>query len=565
MSRNLCIGIHFDLDQVKAVLADVESGEELSSSVFEYPRWKSVMYCIPEKNKFVQHPLDYMEGLEYTIQEVLDKVYDSALQIKAISVCASGSVVAPFDQQMRPLCFLPEFARNPNAMFTLWKDGSAQKDAESLKQAVKNSKIDYTMYTHEGCSPDWFWAKILHILRTDEQVQKAAYTWIELCDWITALLTGVSNPKKVVRSRSTAAHKALWNGEWGGLPGQDFLSRADPLLIGMRERLYEETYTSDHSAGNLSLEWAKKLGLNTLVRVGTGGMSSCFAALGGELRPGYFCSMIGPSYPDTLVVSEDPDSTPWRHNIHSLAMGSVLPGLLTLEAGQSAFGELIHWYREFLLWPLMTFMPGHDVLIEEFRSQMIEELCNQAASLPPGGDTLLAMQWSRGRKSVDRGVLAQSALCLLSRDATVARIFHALVEAISFETRKSFESFKERGIHFQGGLMAGGIAKKYSFMMQTLANVLGLPIHIIRTDSPANLGALIYASVVAEVYASVEEARNVLAQGMERTYTPDPVSMKLYDQLYARYQTFSTLFDCYRQKFQIKPLETPPSGEYELL
>jgi hypothetical protein len=46
---------------------------EIASSVFYYPRWKDGLFCNAAENLFRQHPLDYIEGLEATIKDCLQK------------------------------------------------------------------------------------------------------------------------------------------------------------------------------------------------------------------------------------------------------------------------------------------------------------------------------------------------------------------------------------------------------------------------------------------------------------------------------------------------------------
>ena len=87
------IGIDYGTDSVRALLVNANNGEELAVSVFEYPRWKKGLYCHPAGNQFRQHPLDYIEGLEFTVREV--PVYVSQLPElrEAFMVSTSRDVV----------------------------------------------------------------------------------------------------------------------------------------------------------------------------------------------------------------------------------------------------------------------------------------------------------------------------------------------------------------------------------------------------------------------------------------------------------------------------------------
>ncbi|MFW5762154.1 MAG: FGGY family carbohydrate kinase, partial [Cyclobacteriaceae bacterium] len=252
--QKLVIGLDYGTDSVRAVLVDSHDGLELADSVFSYPRWKQGLYNDPAKSQFRQHPFDYLEGLEKTILDILSKAQaDAANRVVAISVDTTGSTPVPVDRNGTPLALLPDFAENPNAMFILWKDHTALQEANEINRLCRSWQgVDYTKYEGGIYSSEWFWAKILHVLRNDESVSKQAFSWVEHCDWIPALLTGNTDPLQLKRSRCAAGHKAMWHPEWGGLPSDEFLQQLDVKLKGLRENLYDETFTSDVAAGNLS-------------------------------------------------------------------------------------------------------------------------------------------------------------------------------------------------------------------------------------------------------------------------------------------------------------------------
>jgi len=259
------IGVDYGTDSVRTVLVDTANGKEISHSVYYYPRWKAGKYCDPVNNRFRQHPLDYLEGIERTITDALAKAPEgSAENVVAISIDTTGSTPVAVDRQGTPLALLPEFAENPNAMFVLWKDHTATAEAEEINQLARHwGGVDYTKFEGGIYSSEWFWAKILHVLRADSSIRKSAYSWVEHCDWIPALLSGNHDPLSLKRSRCAAGHKAMWHAEFEGLPAEAFLEKLDPLLSGLRSRLYTETHTCEVKAGNLSAEWARRCLLYT--------------------------------------------------------------------------------------------------------------------------------------------------------------------------------------------------------------------------------------------------------------------------------------------------------------
>jgi len=278
------IGLDYGTDSVRAVIVNAMTGQEEGSGVWHYARWKKGLYCDPSKNMFRQHPLDYIEGLQNSIHEALSGVDEKVrLNISGISVDTTGSTPVAVDNRGTPLALKPGFEDDPNAMFVLWKDHTAVHEAGEINDLCRSwGGPDYTKYEGGIYSSEWFWAKILHLSRQDSGVHEAAFSWLEHCDWIPALLTGTVDVMQVKRSRCAAGHKAMWHPEWGGLPSGEFLERLDPLLAGLRGRLYTDTFTSDTGAGTISSEWAGKLGLPADVRVGVGAFDAHLGAVGGR-------------------------------------------------------------------------------------------------------------------------------------------------------------------------------------------------------------------------------------------------------------------------------------------
>ena len=214
------IGVDYGTDSVRSVIVDAQNGREVASSVFMYPRWRQGLYCDPGQNQFRQHPLDYIEGLEFTLKDCIRKAGGTSIArgIRAISVDTTGSTPVAVNEQGVPLALVPGFENNPNGMFVLWKDHTSVKEAAGINQHAKKFDINYLQYVGGIYSSEWFWAKLLHILRVDDEIAQACYSWVEHCDWIPFMLTGGQHVKDMKRGRCAAGHKALWAAEYGGLP-----------------------------------------------------------------------------------------------------------------------------------------------------------------------------------------------------------------------------------------------------------------------------------------------------------------------------------------------------------
>ena len=340
------IGIDYGTDSCRAVIAEAETGKETAASVKYYRRWKEGKYCMPAQNQYRQHPLDYVETLEESVKEALAKSPEgTAEKVVGISFDTTGCTPALIDRDGLPLALRPEHAENPNAMFILWKDHTAVREAARINELSKLWDTDYTAYEGGIYSSEWVWAKVAHVLKEDESIRANAYSWVEHCDWMPALITGKTRPAEIVRSRCAAGHKAMWLKAWDGLPPEKFLVAVEPLLKGFREHLYKDTFTGDTKVGNLTPEWASRLGLTTQVAVGVG-MFDCHAgAVGAEIGAKTFVRVIGTSTCDIMVVSREEMKNKLIPGICGQVDGSVIPGMIGLEAGQSGFGDIYAWFR----------------------------------------------------------------------------------------------------------------------------------------------------------------------------------------------------------------------------
>ena len=538
MENRYVIGLDYGTDSARALVVEVETGKIIASSVKYYPRWKQGLYCCAAENRWRQHPLDYIEVLEASVKEALAQCpAGTAEKVIGMSFDTTGSTPAFVDETGTPLALKPEFAENPNAMFVLWKDHTAVKEAVEINAAChKEGAVDYTMYEGGIYSSEWWWAKILHVLREDVAVREAAYSVVEHCDWMPALITGVTSSKDIVRGRCAAGHKVMWHESWGGLPPQEFLSELDPLLDGYRDRLFTDTETSDKPAGRLSQEWADRLGLTTDVVVGVSAFDCHMGAVGANISEHAFVRIIGTSTCDIMVASKEEVGDKLIKGICGQVDGSVIPGMTGLEAGQSAFGDVYAWFRRVLEWPLKNLSGLEGEALEQACDRIIPQLTREAETLEPGAGAVLALDWMNGRRTPDANQLLTGAITGITLGTSAPMIFRALVEATAYGSRAIVDRFRREGVRIDSIIGIGGIALKSPFVMQTLSDVLNMPIKVCNTDQACALGAAMFAATASGAYPTIEAARDAMNSGFAHEYQPIPANVEVYDRLYQKYE-----------------------------
>ncbi|MEN5433966.1 ribulokinase [Sphingobacterium faecium] len=547
MKKAYVIGLDYGSDSVRSVLVDADNGVEISSAVFYYPRWNSGEFCDPVTSQFRQHPLDYIEGLEFTILECLQKSGNAeiAKSVKAISIDTTGSTPIAVDEKGIPLALTERFANNPNAMFVLWKDHTAVREAQEINEHAQKYDIDYLKYVGGIYSSEWFWAKLLHVLRDDQEVRNALYTWVEHCDYIPFLLTGGKRAQDIKRSVCSAGHKSLWAAEFGGLPPNQFFAELDPYLDGMVDRLFTDTHTAAESAGTLSEEWATRLGLSTEVVVGVGAFDCHMGAVGGQIEPYYLSKVMGTSTCDMLVAPHDEVGETLVKGICGQVAGSIIPGMIGMEAGQSAFGDAYAWFKQVLSWPFANIIaqsndisPADKVKIANLiDTQLIPELSRKAEALPVTESSELAIDWFNGRRTPDADQTLKGALLGLHLGTDAVRIFRSIVEATCFGAKSIADRFVEQGVPVKGLIGLGGVAKKSPYIMQTMADVMNMPIRIHKSEQTCAMGAAMFAATAAGIYAKVEDAMEAMGQGFEKTYEPRPEMVAIYAKRYEHYKS----------------------------
>lgn len=546
------LGVDYGSDSVRVLLVDTQTGEEIETHVVEYPRWAEGLYCNPAADQFRQHPLDYLESLQEALAVLWRHAPEGASKdVVGISFDTTGSTPIAVDWEGTALSLKPEFAENPNAMFVLWKDHTAVKEAQEITEAAARSEPNYLDYEGGIYSSEWYWAKALHVMRADPAVAEAAYAWVEHCDWLPAVLTGTTHPDDFRMGRCAAGHKMMWHESWGGFPSNEFLAGIDPLLDGFRDRLPAETFTSDKRVGSLTAEWAAKLGLPGGIPVGFGAFDCHMGAVAAKVDSGVLTKVMGTSTCDITVASYDEVGDLCVRGICGQVDGSVMPGMVGLEAGQSAFGDLYAWFSRLVNWPVKAVLE-HSTTIDsstrkrlarEIEDKTIEALSAAAAELKPGQTGITALDWVNGRRTPDADQTVSGAVTGLKMGSDAPAVFRSLVEATAFGARAIIERFRDEGIRVDSVVAIGGISKKSDFVMQVCADVWNCRIEILESDQSCALGAAIFAATVGGAHPNVASAQQAMGSSPCKAYEPDPASVALYENLYRNYLELARFVD----------------------
>ncbi len=488
-------GVDFGTLSVRVSLVDSEKGI-LASAVSEYPLHRKR----EDPDYATQSHDDHMNALAAATRQAVKEAGIAGDDVLAIALDTTGSSVIPVGEGMKPL-----------GEYYLWCDHRAKNEAAEITATAHREKLPAIDWCGGTYSSEWGFSKLLHWLRHNPDKRDKFVSAFEHCDMVSATLAGITDPKKVKRSICAMGHKWMWNASLGGLPPEEFLVKVDPLLKGVRARMEGEYTTSDQIAGNLSPEWAQKLGLKAGIPIPVGAFDAHWDAVGAGAKEGDVVNVVGTS---TCIIAYAAQAQ-LVPGVCGVVKGSVHPQYVGIEAGLSATGDIFN-------------------AIAQRAGTTVQELSKGLEKFRAGQTGLLRMTWDNG----DRTVLVNPNLGGITLgwnlQSTAQDELFAAIEGTAFHTRVILDRMAEHGAPTQRVINGGGIPQNNAVLNQVYASVLGRPV-LVPSSKVTGVGSAIFAFLAAGVFKSVDEAQQKICP-RHTVFEPKPEDRKTYDELYSLYR-----------------------------
>ena len=530
------IGLDFGTLSVRAIVVDVSSGKECGTAVYEYPHGviSGALLCgtpLPD-GWALQNPQEYLDGVRYVIPEAMRRGNVQAEDVIGIGLDFTSNTFLPVDADYMPLCLKKEYEDRPHAWVKLWKHHGRSDYAARMARIARERQEPFLKYSAGNVSAEWLFPRILEILEEDPALYRDTYTFIEAGDWIVRMLTGND-----CRSTCIAGYKALWSKEYG-LPSEDYFAAVNPDFRNVvKEKMREDYYVLGHSAGTLSQFGAELTGLGREVEVSVCSIDAEAAMpLARELKSGNMLICFGTSGCHIMVASEFKVIPGTSGTVED----GIIPGMFAYEMGQRCVGDALNWVVDYCV-------PASYAEAAKAAGKGIHQYLTELAEKQrPGENGLVALDWWNGNRSVLGNFDLSGMLLGMTMETRPEDIYRAFIEATAYGTRKIIESYEENGIKINNLYGCGGISRKNSLFMQIYSDVLNREFQIIRTEQAPAMGSAMFGAVAAGEekggYRDIMAAAAAMCEPFEKTYTPNPENVPLYDELYKEYSLLHDYF-----------------------
>ncbi|MEW6456457.1 MAG: ribulokinase [Acidobacteriota bacterium] len=536
-NKKYSLGIDFGTESGRAVLVEVDTGNEVATSVYYY-KDGVIDRFLPGSNIqlkpdwALQNPQDYLDVIKYAIPDVLKKGYVNPEDVIGIGIDFTSCTMMPVDKNGIPLCMLDEYRNNPHSWVKLWKHHVAQYEADRLNSVAKQRGESFLEIYGGKISSEWLFPKIMEILDEAPEIYNAADRFIEGADWIVLKMTGSEK-----RNSCSAGYKAIWQ-KGIGYPSKDFFRALDPRLEKVvEEKLRSDIYPPGEKAGGLTKEMAEitQLKKGTPVSVGNVDAHVCVPA-STIAEEGKMLMIVGTSICHMILGKEKKIV----EGISGVVEDGIIPGYYGYEAGQAGAGDILAWF-------VRNCVPSfYENEAKEKGVDLYSLLQEKASNLRAGQSGLLALDWWNGNRSI----LVDGDLTGLLIGATIGtkpeEIYHALIESIAFGTNIIIDAFEKKGVEVKELYACGGLAEKNSLLMQIFSDVTGRKIKMAKSSETSALGAAMFGAVAAGKenggYESIFEAAEKMAGLKDTVYVPDKENHRMYKRLFKEYSKLYNYF-----------------------
>jgi len=536
----LVIGADYGTNSARYIVANAITGKIIAEHVYDYEGGEFGIILNPANPVYArQDPNEYFKAFHACMDSILKQLDQKGFDredIVGIGTDTTGSTPIPVDSELNPI---------GNAW--LWKDKTSAKVANSFNILVRDPlSTDYTRYTGGLTSPEWILSKVIQLAIEQPKQFRESASFVEHCDLMPAWMAGQTNPQEIYRSRCAAGHKAHFHEDWAGLPSQKFISQLgeevgirDSRLDNLIERLYtlDRVVTADKPIGYLKKELAQRYGLNDNVAIAAGAFDAHMGAVGVGIKPGVLSKIMGTSTCDMLVSSVDDEKL--IPGICGQVRGSIIPGMVGYEAGQSSAGDTLAWFRNLFLRSRMRVDDDKELRASDRdKSDEYAFLERNAAGYGPKFVNILASDYFNGIRTPDVDPGAYGMLLGLRLTDAPGKVYRALIEAVAYGANAIINRITENRLDIDEVIACGGLTSS-DLVMQLHADITGKPFRISSVKQTCALGAAMFAAVAAGIYDKVEDAQaamNPVKTRFAKTYTPDMQAHQCYDKKFLRYK-----------------------------
>jgi len=537
--KKYTIGIDFGTLSARAVLLDLEKGNEVAVSEYKYPHAvmsDNINGVKLDENSAFQHPQDYIEALSYTTKDVVKQAHIKVEQVVGIGVDFTGCTMLPVDADFKPLCMQDEFKNNPMAYVKLWKHHSAQPQADYITEMAEKSNEKWLTTYGGKVSSEWLFPKILETVEKAPEVYECTEYFVEAGDWIIWFLTG-----NTIRNCCMAGFKGSWTPK-DGYPSNDFLKNLNPKLDNIVEtKLRGEVKAVGTVAGTVTKYGAELTGLSegTVVAVPCLDAHAGLPA-GGIAKPGQMMLIIGTSGCHIMLDKKDVDVPGTCGKVE----GGLFPDYSVYESGQCCIGDMFDWF-------VKNCVPfSYKENADRLGISVFDYLEQLAEKIPAGENKILALDWWNGNRTpyVDNNLTG--AMFGFTLGTKPEEMYRALIESAAFGTKVIFDLYEKYGVEVKEVYASGGISLKNKLLMQIYSDVTGKEIKVADCKQGGAVGSAMFAAYASGEFETVEEAVKALSKECKVVYKPNLENTEKYKKLYDKYVKLSEMFAKNKQYFR---------------